>query len=313
MNISELSLKRPILATVMNILIVLFGIVGYSFLAVREYPAVDPPVVNVRTSYSGANSEIIESQITEPLEKAINGIPGIRSISSSSSNGNSNITVEFNVSEDLEAAANDVRDKVSQAVRNLPQDVDAPPVVSKSDANSDFIIMLAVQSQTKGLLELSEYAENVLQERFQTISEVSAVNIFGQKRPSMRIWIDPDKLNSFNVTFSDIRTALNTENVEIPSGKIYGDKTELTIATLGFAQEKKPQEKAPEQPKDTTIAVTLNINQFRALLFAIDQNIDSKKASKELIDFLQQNARMVNPTTDWNKKAQEAQKAVDKN
>jgi HAE1 family hydrophobic/amphiphilic exporter-1/multidrug efflux pump len=233
MNISELSLKRPILATVMNILIVLFGIVGYSFLAVREYPAVDPPVVNVRTSYSGANSEIIESQITEPLEKAINGIPGIRSISSSSSNGNSNITVEFNVSEDLEAAANDVRDKVSQAVRNLPQDVDAPPVVSKSDANSDFIIMLAVQSQTKGLLELSEYAENVLQERFQTISEVSAVNIFGQKRPSMRIWIDPDKLNSFNVTFGDIRTALNTENVEIPSGKIYGDKTELTIKALG--------------------------------------------------------------------------------
>lgn len=233
MNISELSLKRPILATVMNILIILFGIVGYSFLAVREYPAVDPPVVNVRTSYSGANSEIIESQITEPLEKAINGIPGIRSISSSSSNGNSNITVEFNVSEDLEAAANDVRDKVSQAVRNLPQDVDAPPVVSKSDANSDFIIILAVQSQTKGLLELSEYAENVLQERFQTISEVSAVNLFGQKRPSMRLWIDPDKLNSFNVTFSDIRTALNTENVEIPSGKIYGDKTEITIKALG--------------------------------------------------------------------------------
>jgi hydrophobe/amphiphile efflux-1 (HAE1) family protein len=233
MNISELSLKRPILATVMNILIVLFGIVGYSFLAVREYPAVDPPVVNVRTSYSGANSEIIESQITEPLEKAINGIPGIRSISSSSSNGNSNITVEFNVSEDLEAAANDVRDKVSQAVRNLPQDVDAPPVVSKSDANSDFIIILAVQSQTKGLLELSEYAENVLQERFQTISEVSAVNLFGQKRPSMRLWIDPDKLNAFNVTFSDIRTALNTENVEIPSGKIYGDKTEITIKALG--------------------------------------------------------------------------------
>ncbi len=233
MNISELSLKRPILATVMNILIVLFGIVGYSFLAVREYPAVDPPVVNVRTSYAGANADIIESQITEPLEKSINGIPGIRSISSSSSNGSSNITVEFNVSEDLEAAANDVRDKVSQAVRNLPQDIDAPPVVSKSDANSDFIIMLAVQSKTKGLMELSDYAENVLQERFQTIPEVSAVNIFGQKRPSMRIWIDPDKLNGFNVSFSDIRTALNTENVEIPSGKIYGDNTELTIRALG--------------------------------------------------------------------------------
>lgn len=233
MNISELSLKRPILATVMNILIILFGVVGYSFLAVREYPAIDPPIVNVRTSYTGANSDIIESQITEPLEKSINGIPGIRSISSSSSNGSSNITIEFNISENLEAAANDVRDKVSQALRSLPQDIDAPPVVSKSDANSDFIILVAVQSQTKGLLELSEYAENVLQERFQTIPEVSSVNIMGQKRPSMRIWVNPDKMNAYNITFSDIRTALNAENVEIPSGKIYGNTTELTIRALG--------------------------------------------------------------------------------
>ena len=233
MNISELSLKRPILATVMNILIILFGVVGYSFLAVREYPAIDPPIVNVRTSYTGANSDIIESQITEPLEKSINGIPGIRSISSSSSNGSSNITIKFNISENLEAAANDVRDKVSQALRSLPQDIDAPPVVSKSDANSDFIILVAVQSQTKGLLELSEYAENVLQERFQTIPEVSSVNIMGQKRPSMRIWVNPDKMNAYNITFSDIRTALNAENVEIPSGKIYGNTTELTIRALG--------------------------------------------------------------------------------
>jgi len=233
MNISELSLKRPILATVMNILIILFGLVGFSFLAVREYPAIDPPIVNVRTSYAGANADIIETQITEPLEKSINGIPGIRSISSSSTNGSSNITVEFNISENLEAAANDVRDKVSQAVRSLPQDIDAPPVVSKSDANSDFIILMAIQSKTKGLMELSEYAENVLQERFQTISEVSSVNIIGQKRPAMRIWINPDKLNAFNIAFSDIRTALNTENIEVPSGKIYGDNTELTIRALG--------------------------------------------------------------------------------
>lgn len=167
MNISELSLKRPILATVMNILIVLFGVVGYTFLSVREYPAIDPPIVNVRTSYAGANSDIVESQITEPLEKSINGIPGIRTITSSSSNGSSNITVEFNINEDLEAAANDVRDKVSQAARNLPQDIDAPPVVSKADANSDFILLMAVQSRTKGLLELSDYAENVLVERLQ--------------------------------------------------------------------------------------------------------------------------------------------------
>ncbi len=144
MNISELSLKRPVLATVMNIMIVLFGVVGFSFLAIREYPAIDPPTISVSTSYTGANSDVIESQITEPLEKQINGIPGIRSISSSSSIGSSNITVEFNLGVSLEAAANDVRDKVSQTTRNLPQDIDAPPVVTKSDANSDFIIFMAI-------------------------------------------------------------------------------------------------------------------------------------------------------------------------
>ncbi len=146
MNISELALKRPILATVMNLLIILFGVVGYNFLSVREYPAIDPPVVNVRTSYAGANADIIESQITEPLEKSINGIPGIKTINSSSNNGSSNISIEFEVDQDLEAAANDVRDKVSQATRNLPQDIDAPPVVSKSDASSDFLNPIRTES-----------------------------------------------------------------------------------------------------------------------------------------------------------------------
>ncbi len=233
MNISELSLKRPILATVMNLFIILFGVIGYYYLGVREYPAIDPPMVTVKTSYIGANSDIIESQITEPLEKAINGIPGIRTISSSSSVGSSNITVEFDLKSDLETAANDVRDKVSQAVRNLPQDIDAPPVVSKSDANGDFIILMAVQSSTMGLMELSDFAENTLQNKFQTIPEVSSVNIIGQKRPSMRIWVDPDKMNSYNVAFNDITTILKSENVEVPSGKIYGNKTELTIRALG--------------------------------------------------------------------------------
>ena len=180
MNISAFSIKRPVFATVLNISIVLFGIVGYTFLAVRDYPAIDPPVINVTTSYAGANANIIESQITEPLEKVINGIPGIRSISSSSSNGKSNINIEFNLGENLESSANDVRDKVGQSLRNLPQDVDAPPVVTKSDANSDFIILVGVQSHSKSLMELSEYAEDVLQEKLQTIPEVSAVNILGK-------------------------------------------------------------------------------------------------------------------------------------
>ncbi len=233
MNISELSLKRPVLATVLNLMIILFGVVGYTFLAVRDYPAIDPAIVTVSTSYTGANPDIMESQVTEPLEKQINGIPGIRTITSSSSLGSSNITVEFELGVDLETAASDVRDKVSQASRSLPQDIDAPPVVTKADANSDFILILAVQSRTKGLMELSDYAENVLQQQFQTINQVSSINIFGQKRYAMRIWVDPDKMLSHGVSFTDIRTSLNTENIDLPPGKIYGNNTELTIKTLG--------------------------------------------------------------------------------
>ncbi len=233
MNISELSLKRPVLATVMNLMIILFGVVGYTFLAVRDYPAIDPPIITVSTSYTGANADIIESQITEPLEKQVNGIPGIRTITSSSSLGSSNITVEFNLGVDLEAAASDVRDKVGQAQRSLPQDIDAPPVVSKADANSDFILILAVQSHTKSLMELSDYAETVLQQQLQTINDVSSVNLFGQKRYSMRIWMNPDKMNAHKVAFTDIRTSLNAENVELPPGKIYGNSTEMIIRALG--------------------------------------------------------------------------------
>ncbi|NCI45126.1 efflux RND transporter permease subunit [Sediminibacterium soli] len=233
MNISQLSLKRPVLATVMNLMIILFGVVGFTFLAVRDYPAIDPPIINVSTSYTGANADIIESQITEPLEKQVNGIPGIRSISSSSSLGSSNITIEFELGVDLEAAASDVRDKVGQAQRALPQDIDAPPIVSKADANSDFILILAIQSRTKSLMELSDYAETVLQQQLQTIKDVSSINIFGQKRYSMRIWLNPDKMNAHRVAFTDIRSAINTENIELPPGKIYGNNTELVIRALG--------------------------------------------------------------------------------
>ena len=233
MNISELSLKRPVLATVMNLIIILFGIVGYTFLAVRDYPAIDPPIITVTTSYTGANPDLIESQITEPLEKQINGIPGIRTITSNSSLGSSSIVVEFNLGFDLEAAASDVRDKVGQAARSLPQDIDAPPVVTKADANSDFILLLTVQSRTKSLMELSDYADNILQQQLQTIDGVSSVFVFGDKGYAMRIWLNPDKMNAYNIAYNDITTAVNSENVELPPGKIYGNNTELTIATLG--------------------------------------------------------------------------------
>src|SRR5579871_1937046 len=233
MNISELSLKRPVLATVMNLLIILFGVVGYNFLAVRDYPAIDPPIITVNTSYTGANPDIIESQITEPLEKQINGIPGIRTITSTSSLGSSNITVEFNLGADLEAAASDVRDKVGQAQRSLPLDIDAPPVVTKADANSDFILLLTIQSHTKSLLELSDYADNVMQQQLQTIDGVSSVFVFGDKGYSMRIWLDPNKMSAYNIAYNDISNAINTENIELPPGKVYGNNTELTIKALG--------------------------------------------------------------------------------
>ncbi|KYP14978.1 efflux RND transporter permease subunit, partial [Flavihumibacter sp. CACIAM 22H1] len=234
MNISELSLRRPVLAIVLNVVIIVFGLIGYKFLGVRDYPAIDPPIVNVRTSYPGANADIIESQITEPLEKAVNGIAGVKNITSSSSQGTSNITVEFDLSIDLEAAANDVRDKVSQAVRSLPDDLDAPPVVSKADASSDVIISMTVQSNTRNQLQVTEYATNNLLERLQTIPGVSGIQIWGEKRYAMRIWFDPARLSAYGLTPADVQAALRTQNIELPSGKISGNATELSVRTFGL-------------------------------------------------------------------------------
>lgn len=233
MSISTTSIKRPVLAIVMNLVIVLFGIIGYNFLGVREYPSIDPTVVSVRTSYPGANSDIIESQITEPLEKSINSIDGIRNISSSSNQGTSNITIEFNLGKDIDEAANDVRDKVSQAARSLPRDIDGLPTVSKADANSDDIISMTIQSDKRSVTDLSDFAENVVADRIQTIPGVSSVRIQGQRKYAMRIRIDPNKLSSYGLTSQDILSALNSENVELPSGKLTGAATELTVKTLG--------------------------------------------------------------------------------
>ena len=254
MTLSDFSIKRPVASIVMSLVIILFGFVGFSFLGIRLYPDIDPPNINVQTSYPGANAEIIESQITEPLEKAINGIEGVKSISSSSSVGSSSILVEFNVGADLEKAANDVRDKTSQAARALPQDLDAPPVVTKSDANSDPIITMAVQSTTMTAYELSDYDENILQEKFQTIPGVSSVALFGQKRPAMRLWLNPDKMAAYNVTAQDISTAINKENVELPGGKIRGNNTELIVKISGkFRTEEEFNNLIIRQTKDQIV------------------------------------------------------------
>lgn len=232
MSLSSLSIRRPVLAIVMSIAIVLFGIIGYTYLGIREYPAVDPPIITVSTTYTGANADVIESQITEPLEESINGIAGIRSLTSVSRDGRSTITVEFDINTDLETAANDVRDKVSRAISQLPPDIENP-IVSKADANSFPIVFMNLQSDTKNLMELSEIANNVFKERFQTIPGVSSVQIWGDKKYSMRLWLDPAKLAAYHLSPVDVKNALARENIELPSGIIEGNNTELSIRTIG--------------------------------------------------------------------------------
>lgn len=233
MTLPELSLKRPVLVLVLNLFLVLFGILGFRLLGVREFPSVDPPVITVTTSYAGANPDIVESQITEPLEKTINGIAGVRSISSSSNQGKSLIRVEFELSANLDDAANDVRDKVGQALNALPTDIDAPPVVTKADANSDAILSMLVQSNTRTHLEVNDFATRVVLERIQTIPGVSTVQIWGEKRYAMRLWLDPLKMKALGVDPAQVARSLQQEHVELPSGKITGIQTELTLKTMG--------------------------------------------------------------------------------
>jgi multidrug efflux pump len=231
-SLSQISIDRPVLSIVMSLTIVIFGVVGFFFLGVREYPSVDPPTISVRTNYTGANAEVVETQITEPLEASINGIEGIKSLSSSSRDGSSSITVEFGLEANLEGAANDVRDRVSRAMRYLPPDAD-PPVVTKSDANSDAIAVLQISSNKRNLMELSEIANNVFKERFQTIPGVSEVRIYGERRYSIRLWMDPEKLAAFKLTPLDIYAAVNSQNLELPTGSLEGNSTDLTIRTVG--------------------------------------------------------------------------------
>lgn len=232
MSLSSVCIKRPVLSIVLSIILVLFGIVGFLSLEVREYPNIDPPVITVSTSYPGANSDVIEAQITEPLEQSINGIDGISIMSSQSREQQSQITVEFDLSKDIDAAANDVRDHVSRVLRQLPPDIDNP-VVEKSDADAVPIIIIFVTSDTKSILDVNSFASNVMPEKVQTIQGVDATRLFGEKKFAMRLRFDPDKLNSYNLTATDVQRVLEKENLELPSGRIRGNKTELTIKTFG--------------------------------------------------------------------------------
>ncbi len=232
MSLSDVSIHRPVLATVCSLVIVLFGVVSFLFLGVREYPAVDPPIVTVRATYVGASPSVIASQITEPLEQLINGVDGIRVLSSTSSEERSQIRVEFNIGADLEAAVNDVRDKVSQAIRLLPPDAD-PPIVEKSDADTEPILFIAVQSAQRSIEEVNDFADRVIRERIQTIPGVSTVRIFGEKRYAMRLWLDPVRLAAHGLTASDVQEALAAQNVDLPSGRLEGSSVELSLRTAG--------------------------------------------------------------------------------
>ena len=231
MSLASVSISRPVLSTVISIVILLFGFIGFTYLGLRDYPVVDPPVISVSTNYIGANAQVVESQITEPLEESINGIQGIRSLSSTSADGRSTITVEFEIGSDLDAAANDVRDKVSRAQRALPPDVD-PPIVTKSQT-FDVIMALTVQSENRDLLGLSEIADVIFKERLQTIPGISNITIWGEKEYAIRIQMDPVKLSAYGLSPLDVRNAIQSQNLELPTGKIEGNRTELTIRTFG--------------------------------------------------------------------------------
>lgn len=232
MSLSETSIRRPVLATVMSLVILLFGATGFFFLGVREYPAVDPPLVTIQTTYPGANPQVIASQITEPLEQVINGIAGIRTIVSESREERSMITVEFTLDSDLDNAANDVRDRVARAARNLPVDAN-PPVVEKADADSSPILFLSLTSDQRNIMEVSDLADRLVRERMETIPGVSSVRIFGEKRYSMRLWMDPVKLATHGLTPGDVQDALDRENVDLPAGRLEGETNELSLRVLG--------------------------------------------------------------------------------
>ncbi len=312
MNISELSIRRPVLSTVFVLIIFIFGIIGFTFLGVREYPNVDNPIITVDVNYPGANSDVVENQITEPLEQNINGIPGIRSLSSSSSQGRSRITVEFELNVDMETAANDVRDKVSRAQRLLPRDCD-PPTVSKADADSDPIMQVDIQSNQRSLLELSEIADLTVKEQLQTITDVSSVSIWGEKRYCMRLWLDPNKMAAYGITPIDVKNAIDMENVELPSGSIEGNQVELTIRTMGLMQ-------SPEEFNSLIIKQDdYNIVRFRDIGTAelgpeVQQSILKKNGIPvvSVVIIPQPGANQINISDEVNKRVKQIQKDLPK-
>jgi hydrophobe/amphiphile efflux-1 (HAE1) family protein len=230
MTLAEFSIRRPVFTIVLSTLITLFGVIGLTDLGVREYPSVDPPTISISTAYAGAAAEVVQAQITEPIEEALNTVAGIDTLTSSSREGVSQVTAEFSLDTNLEIAASDVRDQLARAVRFLPPDVN-PPILNKADADSTPIFSLALSSGKRTQLELGAYA-NTLKERLQTVPGIATVDQPAEKRFAMRLWMDPEKLTAYNLSPLDVRAAIARENIELPSGRIEGETMELPVKTL---------------------------------------------------------------------------------
>lgn len=232
MKLSETSIKRPVLATVMTLVLVIFGIISFNRLSVREYPDIDPPVVSVRTVYKGASARIMETDVTKILEDQLSGIEGIKAMSSVNREEVSQITIEFELSRDVDAAANDVRDRVSRARGQLPDDIEEP-IISKVEADANAIVWLAFYSDRHNQLEITDFADRYVKDRLSSLPGVSNVIIGGERRYAMRIWLDKDRLAARQLTVQDVEAALRSQNVEIPSGRIESDRREFSVRTRG--------------------------------------------------------------------------------
>ena len=230
MTLAEISIRRPVFTIVMSLLITLSGVIGLARLGVREYPSVDPPTISITTAYAGAAADVVQAQITEPIEEALNTVAGVQTLTSNSREGASQVSAEFSLDTNLETAASDVRDQLARAVRYLPPDVN-PPILNKADADSTPIFGLALSSATRTQLELGAYA-NTLKERLQTVPGIASVDQPAEKRYAMRLWMDPEKLSAYNLSPLDVRAAIARENIELPSGRIEGETIELPVKTL---------------------------------------------------------------------------------
>ena len=228
MILSDISVRRPVLATVISLVAVVLGTIGYSRLGIREFPDIDSPTVSIDTRYVGAAAAIVESRVTQVIEDAVSGVEGIRTISSSSSDGRSSINVEFVLERDIEAAANDVRDRVSRVLQELPEEVD-PPEVSKSDSRGDSVFWLSLTSKTRTVMELTDYAERYIVDQLTTVPGVASIRMGGGSRYAMRIWLDRQALAATNLTVSDVESALRSQNIELPAGRVESTSREFTV------------------------------------------------------------------------------------